>query len=168
MIKKLFEKHRELILYIIMGVLTTLVYFVSFFTADKVFEDLTATIIAHFFAITFAFAVNKYFVFRSKSESSKGFIREVYLFYSARTLSILIDLLITGIFIKWKGDFFAEKLGLTSMDYSKTFFHLPIIKSIASDAITLNKFIFKTIGQVLILIANYLFSKFIIFKKPQK
>jgi putative flippase GtrA len=150
-----------------MGGCTTLVYFVARFTARQFFGVLTALIIGQIIAITFAFIVNKIVVFRSKTETKMHLFREIFLFYWARAFSFLLDFAIATIFVKINGEFFANALFLDNINYNSSFFQISIIEKIAGDPLKLNEFIWTFISQVLILIANYLFSKLIIFKKKK-
>ena len=69
-IKKLAKKYRELITYIIFGVLTTIVSLVSFKIFDSLLGEklyLLTNIMSWIFAVSFAYITNKVFVFNSKS-----------------------------------------------------------------------------------------------------
>jgi putative flippase GtrA len=162
MLKELFTEYREIILYILMGACTTLVYFVTRFTARRFFGVLTSLVIAQFTGITFAFIVNKLVVFESHTSTFSALMREMGLFYSARIFSFFVDFLIAAIFVKIGGKFFARVLGLEKINYEKKLFKLPILKKF-NKPLLLNELIWTLSGQVIILIANYVFSKLIIF-----
>ena len=58
------SKHREIMRYLIIGVLTTVVYFlVRFSVFSLVQSGLLSVVVAQIAAILFAFATNKWFVF---------------------------------------------------------------------------------------------------------
>ena len=71
MIKKLFIKYKELITYVIFGVLTTLVNFFAFWLFTKILGEelyLINNAIAWVMGVIFAYITNKLFVFESKSK----------------------------------------------------------------------------------------------------
>ena len=90
-IKKLFT--REMISYLIFGVLTTLVNLVVFQLCDAVLGIyyIAANVIAWIIAVIFAYVTNKLFVFDSKSWELKLVVKEVFSFGSARILSLLFE-----------------------------------------------------------------------------
>ena len=147
-IKKLAKKYRELITYIIFGVLTTIVSLVSF----KIFDSLLGAklylltnIMSWIFAVSFAYITNKLWVFESKSWQGKTVIKELLGFVGARLFSLgveelglwlLIDILNTG----------ALRLSILSLDIN-------------------GNMIAKVIMQIVVIILNYVFSKLVVFKK---
>lgn len=90
-INKLFN--REMISYLIFGVLTTVVNLVVFQLCDAVLGIyyIAANVIAWIIAVIFAYVTNKLFVFESKSWELKPVVREVISFGSARILSLLFE-----------------------------------------------------------------------------
>ena len=90
-INKLFN--REMISYLIFGVLTTVVNLVVFQLCDAVLGIyyIAANVIAWIIAVIFAYVSNKLFVFESKSWELKLVVREVISFGSARILSLLFE-----------------------------------------------------------------------------
>ncbi|MBE6992381.1 MAG: GtrA family protein [Ruminococcaceae bacterium] len=85
---------RELISYLIFGVLTTVVSMVTFWFACKAMHYLIAEIISWIFAVTFAFFTNRMFVFQSRG---KGILRQMAVFYTARLFSLGVEEL--GLFV---------------------------------------------------------------------
>jgi putative flippase GtrA len=132
-IRTFYEKHESVLLYLFYGFLTTVVSFAVQYAADRLGANTQiATIISWICAVTFAFFVNKFFVFGSDKKDGKTFFREAWQFYAARIVS--------GVF---------EVLFLT----------------LTVDILRLNVYLFKLIAQVIIVISNYIFSKFVVFKK---
>lgn len=134
-IKSLFKKYEEIITYLIVGVLSTVVslatYFIcvhTFLDANNSIELQVANIISWFFAVIFAYVTNRIFVFKSKS---KNYLKEIISFLGSRVLTLLMDMGIMFVFV--------------------TLLH-------GSDTIG------KLISQVVITIANYIFSKLFVFK----
>lgn len=149
--EKLIKKYKEIILYIFFGVLTTIVNFVIYFIMNALLgEDmyLVSNVIAWIGAVAFAYVTNKIWVFESKSRESKTLLREIGEFVSARLLSLGIEE--AGLYI------FVDLLKFSA--YSFSFLRL----TITGDVIA------KVIMQVIVVILNYIFSKFIIFKKVKK
>lgn len=147
-IKKLAKKYRELITYIIFGVLTTIVSLVSFKIFDSLLGEklyLLTNIMSWIFAVSFAYITNKLWVFESKSWQGKTVIKELLGFVGARLFSLgveelglwlLIDILNMG----------ALRLSILSLDIN-------------------GNMIAKVIMQIVVIILNYVFSKLVIFKK---
>lgn len=149
--KKLIKKYKEIILYIFFGVLTTIVNFVIYFIMNALLgEDmyLVSNVIAWIGAVAFAYVTNKIWVFESKSRESKTLLREIGEFVSARLLSLGIEE--AGLYI------FVDLLKFSA--YSFSFLRL----TITGDVIA------KIIMQIIVVTLNYIFSKFIIFKKVKK
>lgn len=163
-IKALFIKYKEIIMYVIFGVLTTLVNWVVYTVLIKLFDsavgnetvlftlfgrDITMEIfyifIANFIAwvagVTFAFVTNKIWVFESKSWKPSVALKEFWLFVLAR--------LITGV-LEWFG---VPALVAAGMDQ-------PLFG--------IDGFLAKIVVSVVVIILNYVFSKLIIFKNKDK
>lgn len=96
--------NRETITYVIAGVLTTLVNFVSYEGLYRLnFSNLTANWIAWVIAVTFAYIVNKWNVFRSKSETAKAETFKVLKFFGARIVTLGVEQLGMYIFVERMG-----------------------------------------------------------------
>ncbi|MBQ6336550.1 MAG: GtrA family protein [Ruminococcus sp.] len=162
-IKALFVKYKEIIMYIIFGVLTTLVNWVVYTVLIKIFggaaesetvmfalfgKDITMKIfyifIANFVAwvagVVFAFVTNKIWVFESKSWKFGLVMKELWLFVAAR--------LLTGV-LEWFG---VPALVAAGLDQ-------PLFG--------IDGFLAKVIVSVIVVILNYVFSKLIIFRKKK-
>ena len=71
-VKELIEKHKELIKYLIIGVLTTVINYIVFVIATALKIDMhISNIIAWFVSVIFAYITNKLFVFESKALNQK-------------------------------------------------------------------------------------------------
>ena len=153
-LKKLINK--ETVTYLIFGVLTTVVNFAVFKGFDMLFTKtvsvdlvLLTNIIAWVVSVAFAFVTNKLFVFESKSWKGNVLRKELPSFVSARLFSLGVEELGLLIFIKW--------LGFDS-------FVLEVLPNFAIGGKMLTK-----IGlSVIIVVMNYVFSKFVIFNKNGK
>lgn len=136
----LYHKYEEIVNYLIVGVLTTLVSLATkyglLFTileAKNALELQIAIIISWIAAVSFAYVTNRIFVFKSKN---KNIIKEVISFFGARIATLLMEM-----FIMW---FFITLLKLNTDFYV---------------------LIFTFITQVLIMVGNYILSKLFVFKK---
>lgn len=93
LLKKLCVQYKELILYGIFGVLTTLVNIITFYLLDLLHINIyISNTIAFIVSVIFAFVTNKLFVFESKSWKKDILIKESFSFLSARLFSYLLDM----------------------------------------------------------------------------
>ncbi|MBQ7225825.1 MAG: GtrA family protein [Clostridia bacterium] len=149
-LKELYQKHKEVILYIFYGVLTTLVNLIVYWIFELILGKdlyLVSNTIAWVLAAAFAYVVNKLFVFESKSWAPKIISKEIIEFFGARVFSFGVEelgmlLFVDGFDFK---SFAFEILGFT----------------------VTGTFIAKVILAVIVIILNYFFSKFFIFKKKK-
>ena len=72
---KIYQKYKEIILYLIFGVLTTLISLVTYYilvsailNPDKAFELQLANIISWIVSVLFAYITNRRYVFESKKQ----------------------------------------------------------------------------------------------------
>ena len=136
-IKQLIKKHEELIKYLIIGVLTTVINYIIFAILVKFakVEMHASNIIAWLVSVIFAYFTNKLFVFESKSFKLKVIGKEVLSFGAARIFSLILEEVILYVFV---------------------------------NLINMNELIIKLIANVIVIVVNYILSKFIIFKKDSK
>lgn len=134
--KKLYEKYKEIINYLIVGVLTTVVSLASYYLCVYTFLDpdqpvqlQAANIISWVAAVTFAYFTNRRFVFESKNENRLG---EAAAFYGARVATLLMDMACMFLMVTLAG---------------------------------MNDKIAKLAVQVIVTVANYVLSKFLVFRK---
>lgn len=144
----------EVMSYLIFGVLTTVVNFVVFGTANRLagknYESLVLFAIGSFpfkwlyvsnaiawvCAVTFAYVTNRLFVFESTASGAKAIAKELLSFFGARIISLLLFdellyALLLGIFEKINGGVWIDKI----------------------------------LVAVLTVVFNYIAGKFVIFKK---
>ena len=134
LIKKVCTK--EVIMYLIFGVLTTvvslIVYYALIFTIlnpENAIQLQIANIISWIAGVAFAYVTNRKFVFESKEKNK---LKELSKFVSSRLVTLFLDMFIMFI-------------GVTCLKG--------------------NDKIVKLISQVLVIIGNYVFSKIFVFKK---
>ena len=132
---ELYKKYKEVIVYLVFGVLSTIVNFVSYFIFARIIgiDEVISSGLSWLCAVIFAYLTNKIFVFNSKTTTSKELIKEAVTFISCRIVSgIFCDVGTFAIMVK---------------------------------VLRINDMIAKVITQVMVVILNYIFSKLIIFKK---
>lgn len=91
-----FEK--ELGMYVIFGVLTTLVNVVVYYLFSNVFgiNYLISNVLAWILSVLFAYITNRIWVFESESEN---ILKEIFLFFSGRLFSGVVDTGLMYLFI---------------------------------------------------------------------
>lgn len=94
MLKSLFLKYKELILYVFFGGLTTLVNWGLYWLLADFFHVpyLWSTAIAQIAAILFAYITNRIWVFESKVHGFRGIALEMAKFFGCRGASFFLDL----------------------------------------------------------------------------
>ena len=133
---KLYKKYKEIINYLIVGVLTTVVslgvYYacvLTFLDPNQAIQLQAANVISWIAAVTFAYFTNRKFVFESKNPDM---LKEASAFVGARVATLLMDMLCMFIMVTCMG---------------------------------LNDKIAKLVVQVIVTVANYIFSKIFVFRK---
>ena len=150
-IKNLIIKYKELIIYVFFGLCNTVVNLGSYklLTMHLGVElYLVSNGIAWFVTIVFAFVTNKLFVFESKSWDLKLVAKEVSSFFAARVFSFLVEE--AGLFLLV--DIFGMK------DFAFEVYGFTVSGNMIS----------KVILAVVVVVMNYFFSKFVIFRKKDK
>lgn len=134
MLKKLLS--REVMSYLIFGILSTVVNIAVYQTAYAVFsiENLVANAIAWVIAVIFAYYTNSRFVFVKRPKGMKEELKQMSMFFGARLFSLGVD-----------------ELGMWIM----------------VDVIKTDSLFAKIIMNVVVIVINYIFSKFFIFKPKQ-
>ncbi len=144
---QLFTKHREAILYVVCGAFTTLVSLGTYtlFEFVGILPDI-ANILSWVCGVCFAFVVNKWIVFQSRSTSTNTVAYELGSFFSARILTGVIAAVMFSSIYNWS-------------EYYHLFGWLDDIL-LGSDGITA-----KGITSCVEIILNYIFSKYLVFRK---
>lgn len=94
----LYKKYKEIIMYLIFGILTTVVNIVVYFITSNVLNInyLISNATAWFLSVLFAYVTNKLYVFES---SSKEFIKEIVAFFSSRLATGILDMFLMWLFV---------------------------------------------------------------------
>ena len=134
----LFKKYREIIVYVIVGGLTTVVSWVAKFLFNFIFyagtafptpsQNLVLSIVNWVAGVAFAYPTNRKFVFESKDPK---ILPECIKFVLSRVSTLILDAAVMQILV----------------------------------AVGLDLYIATLISAVLVVIANYVFSKVFVFKK---
>ncbi len=92
-IKELYNKYKEILMYLIFGVLTTVVNIVSYFLLARILhiDTVVSTVIALILSILFAYITNKIFVFESKTNTAKELLKEIISFFGCRAFTGILD-----------------------------------------------------------------------------
>ena len=141
MLKTLWDKYKSIVAYLFWGVVTTVVNLATFqvLSSGIHWNYEVATVIAWFVSVLVAYFTNKVWVFGSHYTTVSDFISELFRFFFYRALTLVIDIVITFVGISVLG--FKDPLG---------------------------KFIVKVIDNVIVVVANYIFSKWLIFNNNKK
>jgi len=132
------RKYREQITYVMCGAATTFVNWAVYVVALLFIPLAVSNLLAWFIAVAFAFLMNRNYVFRSGKKNARGILTELLLFYTARIVS--------GVF---------EVAGLP----------LVVFMGIDQQILGVDGAMAKAIISVIVIVSNYFFSKFVVFKK---
>ena len=164
-IKALYQKHREIALYIFFGGLTAVVNFVVYEGLEWVLlprwgghSYLASRPVAFVAAVSFAFIVNKLYVFEQKSWEAHRVARELLTFLAARVASFALEygLQIAAFDLLWpKAEPWFTQLWQERL-------HMPFTPFKAYRFIVLWCMI-----VVLVTFLNYFFSKWVVFRKKE-
>lgn len=162
-LKDLYKKYEEIIIYLIVGVLTTIVSWGACFVAkffldsNDTFQNFIINTIGWVVGVLFAFPLNKIWVFKSKN---KHILKEFLGFAGSRVSTWILDVLIMWFFINVLSfkNFFLAVIGKFGI----------VINDIAKEDKLYYWFVKIFISAVLVTITNYIFSKFLVFGKKKK
>ena len=96
--KELLLKYKEVIMYLIFGVLTTVVNIVVYYMIADMLQIhyMISNIVAWFLSVLFAYMTNRKYVFESKSNE---IIKEMISFFGARLATGIMDMVFMWIFV---------------------------------------------------------------------
>ena len=102
-IKEMLKQYEEIIRYLVFGVLTTLVNYVSYLLIAPLFSRTTVpTAIAWVLSVLFAYLTNRRYVFYSSTHGKNAF-KEAGSFFAARVLSGILDIIFMAVFVDFLG-----------------------------------------------------------------
>lgn len=154
-----YKKHKQIILYFLFGVGTTIISMVSYYLCRLIFPDAESVpkwlawifnitshfgiesntalpvIISWFLSVTFAFITNRVYVFGSQANTFWKFILEALKLYASRIATLLVDLLIMFLLVD-----------------------LPGIHNV------IYEFCAKVFSNIVVLILNFILSKIFVYR----
>lgn len=135
--KKIIEKYKDMLLYAVFGVLTTLVNIASYWICAYLvgLAVMVSTVIAWVTAVLFAYGTNRKWVFHSEAEGAEAICKELVYFFTCRLVTGMID---------WGCMF------------------------VFADVMCFNDVAVKTLANILVILLNYVASKFVIFRHKKK
>jgi putative flippase GtrA len=160
-VKAFFEKYREIILYLIFGVLTTAVSFITYFLLFHVgvaligqayewYVRAAAQILQWVAGVLFAFFTNKKYVFGDTNTQTRHMWRKLAEFSASRVLTLVLDTVLT----------FGIVALLGALSYEAIL--LPLVKiPLSADPIA------KCVAAVFVIVGNYVLSKLFVFRKAK-
>lgn len=167
-LRQLYETHKEIVLYLIFGVLTTVVgwgvYFAVMYVGRALLgvavDDMTsakyiglyvaAQIIQWIAAVLFAFFTNRAYVFENGKAGSMW--KQLTVFAGGRVVSFGLDLVVT---------YFGALLLSLIFPALNAFVFI-------GRAWNLNEIGAKVVAAVIVIVCNYFFSKFLVFRKKRQ
>ena len=159
--KAFLQKYREILLYLLFGVLTTLVSFLVYFLIfhlgvaflGEAYEwhvRVTAQILQWVAGVLFAFFTNKKYVFGDTNTQTRHMWRKLGEFSASRVATLLLDTAIT----------FGVVYLLSALSYESIV--LPIVQiPLSADLIA------KCVAAVFVIVGNYVLSKLFVFRKAK-
>ena len=141
---------KEIVVYLFVGGLTTVISWVSYALFEMLFSGViansvmlasVANVLSWIIAVAFAFITNKLWVFESKSFKA-------------------------GVVLKEAGTFVASRVATCCLEW----FGLPLVMLIGFDQALfgIEGMVAKVLISVIVVILNYVFSKLFVFKKKEK
>lgn len=93
-ISEIYIKYKEFILYIVFGILTTVVSISSYYICSEILNIhyLVSNIISWILSVIFAYFTNRVWVFESKIKNFSDILKEMFTFVNCRLLSGVIDM----------------------------------------------------------------------------
>ena len=138
-ILSLYQKHRELVTYGFFGGLTTLISFLSFVVFDALnLGTFWSVTLSWFMAVSFAYFTNRKWVFISRAKGAK-ILKEAASFFALRGGTYFLDLGVVWLFI--------EVLLFNSQ---------------------MERYAVRLGSNILVIIVNFLASKFVVFRKSKR
>lgn len=136
---RLYRQHKEIILYLVFGVLTTVVNWLAYAAFVWIGLDINvANILSWIVGVSFAFVVNKWYVFESRSLDGTKVIKEFGSFVGARIFTGVIAIILFPILYN---------LGLDQSLFGT------------------DGFLAKIVTSAIEIVLNWVLSKYVVFRK---
>ena len=136
---RLYRQHKEIVLYLVFGVLTTVVNWLAYAVFVGIGLDINvANILSWIVGVSFAFVVNKWYVFESRSLDGTKVIKEFGSFVGARIFTGVIAIILFPILYN---------LGLDQSLFGT------------------DGFLAKIVTSAIEIVLNWVLSKYVVFRK---
>lgn len=154
--KNLWNKYKEIITYIIFGVLTTVVSWGSYtvFVELLSMKVFAGNLLSWICAVIFAYVTNKLWVFESKSWKPNVIGKEIVTFVASRGVTGVIEIVCVPL--------------LAKTGFDNIFYGILEKMNISMSLLFTDGIYSKIFLSVVVVILNYFFSKFIIFKNKKE
>ena len=134
-----YKKNQEVINYLIVGGIGTVISIASFtILLNLSVETVASNIISWIIVVILMYVLNRYFVFEEHATGKVAVIREIISFVMARIFTLVLETIVV-----W--------LGIDVLKFNSDFGVVAV----------------KTFGQVLVIVLNFVFSKLFIFKNSK-
>ena len=102
-LKPFWRRHREVLLYLFFGGLTTVVSIGSFWLCNDVLQsnEHVANTVSWLLAVLFAFVTNRLWVFQAAGNEKGAFVKQLIRFYGGRVVTFLTEEVILLVFVTW-------------------------------------------------------------------
>ena len=167
-IKKIYEKHREIIRYLCFGVITTVVSLGVCFATLKIgvlFEplrdksgdptellDVIGSITQWVSGVLVAFFTNKRWVFTDSVKGAKATAKQLVAFSGARVATLFVEIVIN--------------LGVIAI-FDLLGYKAPVLNLLVFSLALTSRLWAKVVSSIVVVISNYFISKLWIFKKKE-
>ena len=96
-----YRAHKEALLYLLFGGLTTVVSIASFAVFHMVlgWNELVANVISWILAVAFAFFTNRIWVFAAPTERATDFFRQLFSFFGGRLFTLAVEEAVLFVFV---------------------------------------------------------------------
>lgn len=146
------NKYKEITMYIVFGVLTTLVSWGTYILFENIkgMTVFVSNLLSWICAVAFAYITNKLWVFASKSFKPSVLIKEIVSFVASRGITGAIEIFCVPLLAKW--------------GFDTIFFSLFKSLKIGTGVLYTDGLYSKIVIAVIVVILNYIFSKLFVFK----
>ena len=168
-IKKIYEKYKEIILYLLFGVITTVVSLASCFITLKIgvlFDflrgadgeptellDVIGSCVQWVTGVLVAFYTNKKWVFTGSEQGKEATLKQLITFSGARVATLFVEIVIN--------------LGTIALFDLAGYKPVELNLIILTLALT-SRLWAKIVSSIVVVVSNYFISKLIVFKKKEK
>ncbi len=140
-LKELFIKYKEIIMYLIIGVVTTVFSWITYALFVPFMPMAVANALSWFVTVLFAYFTNKIFVFESKSWKWQLVLKESIAFFGSRALTGVFEVVAQPAFY-WMG--------------------------LDQPWLGIEGFAAKVLTSAVVMVLNYICSKLFVFRKNAK